>query len=158
MVQWCFRNQSNIFNLAFREIFRWSSVKNVFLEILQNSEENTFTRVSFLIKVQASGTKPWYRCFPVNFAKFLRTPFIIEHLWRLLLEYAPVVSIAKLKFLLKSGSHIPKILFYLLQWKPFHKMMKNAFFFILKFLFILKILQFLSWLFGHVEKTAWLES
>ena len=24
----------------------------------------------------------WHRCFPVNFAKFLRTPFIIiEHLW-----------------------------------------------------------------------------
>ena len=23
----------------------------------------------------------WYRCFPVNFAKFLITPFIIEHLW-----------------------------------------------------------------------------
>ena len=27
----------------------------------------------------------WYRCFPVNFLKFLRTPFIIEHLSRLLL-------------------------------------------------------------------------
>ena len=22
----------------------------------------------------------WHRCFPVNFAKFLRTPFVIEHL------------------------------------------------------------------------------
>ena len=27
----------------------------------------------------------WHRCFPVNFEKFLRTPFIIEHLWWLLL-------------------------------------------------------------------------
>ena len=27
----------------------------------------------------------WHRCFPVNFVKFLRTPFFIEHLWRLLL-------------------------------------------------------------------------
>ena len=27
----------------------------------------------------------WHRCFPVNFAKFLGTPFIIEHLWWLLL-------------------------------------------------------------------------
>ena len=26
------------------------------------------------------------RCFPVNFAKFLRTPFFLEHLWWLLLE------------------------------------------------------------------------
>ena len=23
----------------------------------------------------------WHRCFPVNFVKFLRTPFFIEHLW-----------------------------------------------------------------------------
>ena len=28
----------------------------------------------------------WYRCFPVNFVKFLRTPFVIEHLRWLLLE------------------------------------------------------------------------
>ena len=27
----------------------------------------------------------WRRCFLVNFAKFLRTPFIVEHLWWLLL-------------------------------------------------------------------------
>ena len=28
----------------------------------------------------------WHRCFPMNYAKFLKTPFIIEHLWWLLLE------------------------------------------------------------------------
>ena len=27
----------------------------------------------------------WYRCFPVNFAEFLRTPFLMEHLLWLLL-------------------------------------------------------------------------
>ena len=37
------------------------------------------------------------------------------------------------------------------------KMMKNAFYFILKALFVLKIFKLLSWVFGHVEKTAWLE-
>ena len=37
------------------------------------------------------------------------------------------------------------------------KMMKNAFYFILKALFVLKIFKFLLWLFGHVEKMAWLE-
>ena len=26
----------------------------------------------------------WHRCFPVNFVKFLRTAFFIEHLWWLL--------------------------------------------------------------------------
>ena len=47
--------------------------KKVFLEISQNSQENTFARVSFLVKLQ------------VNFAKFLRTPFFAEHLrWQLL--------------------------------------------------------------------------
>ena len=35
--------------------------------------------------------------------------------------------------------------------------MKNAFYFIIKALFVLKIFKYLSWLFGHVEKTTWLE-
>ena len=29
----------------------------------------------------------WHKCFPVNLAKFLRTPFFTEHLWWLLLWY-----------------------------------------------------------------------
>ena len=33
--------------------------------------------------------------------------------------------------------------------------MKNAFYFILKVLLVLKIFKFLSWLFGHVQK--WLD-
>ena len=66
------------------------SVKKLFLEILQNSQENTCARASFLIRLQvASATllkkRPWHRCFPVNFAEFLRTPFFTEHLWWLLL-------------------------------------------------------------------------
>ena len=36
-------------------------------------------------------------------------------------------------------------------------LMKIAFYFILKALSVLKIFKFLSWVFGHVEKTAWLE-
>ena len=35
--------------------------------------------------------------------------------------------------------------------------LKNAFCFISKALFVLKIFKFLSWLSGYVEKTAWLE-
>ena len=45
------------------------SVKKLFLEIAQNSQENTFARV-FLSKKRL-----WYKCFPVNFAQFLRTAF-----------------------------------------------------------------------------------
>ena len=33
--------------------------------------------------------------------------------------------------------------------------MKNAFYFILKALFVLKIFKFLSWLFASVEETTW---
>ena len=29
----------------------------------------------------------WHKCFPVNFVKFLRTPFFIEHLRCLLLNH-----------------------------------------------------------------------
>ena len=35
--------------------------------------------------------------------------------------------------------------------------MKNAFYFILKGLFVFKIFKLLSWLFGHVGKITWLE-
>ena len=36
--------------------------------------------------------------------------------------------------------------------------MKNDFYFILKAFFVLKIFKFLSWLFGDVGKTTWLET
>ena len=57
------------------------SVKKLFLEISQNSQENICTRVSFSIKKRLC-----HRCFPVNFEKFLRTSFFIEHLCSLLLK------------------------------------------------------------------------
>ena len=37
------------------------------------------------------------------------------------------------------------------------KMMKNTFYFILKALPVFKIFEFLPWLFGHAEKTTWIE-
>ena len=63
----------------------------MFLEILQNSQENTCARVSFLIKLQARPAtllkkRLWHRCFPVNFAKFLRKPFLQNTSERLLLD------------------------------------------------------------------------
>ena len=65
------------------------SVRKVFLEICQNPLENTCARNSFLIKLHAQALLKkslWHRCFPVNFAKFLRTPFFTEHLRWLLLS------------------------------------------------------------------------
>ena len=86
-------------------VFQRCSVKKVFLEISQNSQENTCTRVFFLMKLQASKfllflvfllltlrpatllkKRLWRRCFPVNSAKFLRTLFFTEHLRWLLLS------------------------------------------------------------------------
>ena len=55
--------------------------KKVFLEISQNSRENTFARVSLLKK------RLWHTCLPVNFAKFLRTPFLQNFSGRLLLGF-----------------------------------------------------------------------
>ena len=52
----------------------------MFLEILQNSEENACARVSLLKK------RLWYRCFPVNFVKLQRTAFLQNISERLLLK------------------------------------------------------------------------
>ena len=39
-----------------------------------------------------------HKCFPVEFAKFLITPFITEHLWRLLLVIVITVSISVYRY------------------------------------------------------------
>ena len=58
---------------------------------------------------------------------------------------------------LKSDSHLPKKNCFNCFTESPLKMTKNAFYFILKGLFVLKIFKCLSRLFGHVRKTAWLE-
>ena len=58
---------------------------------------------------------------------------------------------------LKLDSDFPKKFCFICFIESSFKMMKNAFYLILKALLVLKILKFLSWLFGHVEKTVWLE-
>ena len=56
--------------------------KKMFLKISQNSQENTYVSL-FLNRV--AGQRLWHRYFPVNFAKFLRTPFLQNTSGRLLL-------------------------------------------------------------------------
>ena len=56
------------------------SIKKVFLKISQNSQENTWARVSFLTELQAEACnfikeKTLAQVFSCEFAKFLRTPF-----------------------------------------------------------------------------------
>ena len=59
--------------------------------------------------------------------------------------------------LLKSDSHLLKKMCVSGLIESPLIMMKNALYFILKSLFLLKIFKFLSRLFGHAGKTAWLE-
>ena len=66
-------------------------VKKVFLEISPSSQENNCARTSFnkvtgLRLTTLLRKRLWHKCFSVNFVKFLRTPFYIEHLWWLLLK------------------------------------------------------------------------
>ena len=86
----------------------------MFLKISQNSQENTCPRVSFLIKLQTLLRKrPWHRRFPVNFTKFLRTSFFIEHLWWLLLDLLRQIfkdiNISILRFIDSYGFHREKV-------------------------------------------------
>ena len=68
--------------------------KHLFGDILQNRVVKIFAKFTeqhlcwslFLIKLQPSGLelflkkKLQHRCFPLNFVKFIRTPFFTEHL------------------------------------------------------------------------------
>ena len=71
-------------------VVRRCSVKKVFIEMSENSQENTCARVSFLIKLPARletllKKRLWQSRFPVNFEKFLRTPFLQNTPERLIL-------------------------------------------------------------------------
>ena len=66
--------------------------KKVFLKISQNSQGNTCVGVSFFNKVAGLSLvtllkkRLQHRCFPMNLAKFLRTPFSQNAFGRLLLD------------------------------------------------------------------------
>ena len=76
--------------------------KKAFLEILQNSQENTCARAPFLKRGL------WHRCFPVNFVKFLKMPFSIEHLWWMLLL---ILKLSSLKHRSRHRTSYKKELF-----------------------------------------------
>ena len=61
--------------------------KNVLSKISQYSQENTCARVSFCLRSATLLTKRfWHKFSPVNFAKFLGTPFLQDTSRRLLLQ------------------------------------------------------------------------
>ena len=103
-------------------LFLWlalnrSSRPEVFCKksVIWNFEKfaGTCARDSFLIKLQALGCsfillkkRPWYRFFPVNFAKFLRISFFTERLWWPLLS--KYIVCLKFHFSLHWKRTVPK--------------------------------------------------
>ena len=77
-------------SISFGSSHQSCSVEKVFLESLQNPQKTTCGRVPF---IKVANLKPatllkkrlWHRPFPVNFVKYIRTPYFTEHLWWLLL-------------------------------------------------------------------------
>ena len=64
--------------LQFKTSHRSFSVKKVFLVISQNSQKNTCAKVFFSLGLRLATLFKkwlWYKCFPVNLVKFLRTHF-----------------------------------------------------------------------------------
>ena len=72
-------NKRTVSFINLKAVVQRSSLKKVFLEILQNLQGSICARVSFLKK------RLWHRCFLVNFVKFLRKPYCIKDLRWLLL-------------------------------------------------------------------------
>ena len=77
----------------------------LFIKILQDIQENTSAGSSYLIKllkIPATLLKKRvrHRCFPINFAKFLRTAFLQSTSEQLLLEFYAL----KLKSKIKKGN------------------------------------------------------
>ena len=64
--------------------YQWYSIKKLFLNISQNSQENTCAKASFLIKLPEACSsikmRLWQRCFSVNFYGIFKNIFFTEHL------------------------------------------------------------------------------
>ena len=67
------------------------------------------------------------------------------------------MDLHKSGMILRSGLSPSKKICFICLNESSLKIKKNALYFILKDLFVLKIFKFLSWLFGRIEKTAWFE-
>ena len=70
---WCFYDRFFYRSHSFTRIHRKYSVRKSVCKI----HRKIAVPECFLIKLQATILKkrPWHRCFPVNFSKYLRTPF-----------------------------------------------------------------------------------
>ena len=65
-----------------------------------------FNKLAGLSPATLLKKRPWHNCCPMNFPKFLRTPFLTQHLWWLLLEVQN--SLLKIDFHVFTISDIVK--------------------------------------------------
>ena len=70
----------------------------MFLEVSQNSQENTYTRVSFLIKLQLlacnlSKTGTLAQVFSCEFCEIIKNTFLKKHLWTTASDFSMMVVI-----------------------------------------------------------------
>ena len=89
------KNYAEIFLIFFRTFislfsFVYFVIEAATIGVLRNFTKFTgkhlrqrlfFNKVAGLRPATLLKKRFWHRCFPVNFVKFLRTPFFTEHLW-----------------------------------------------------------------------------
>ena len=114
--KWTYVKQENDIGVTSDAVVRRCSVKNVFLKISQNPQESTCPTVPFSgFRPQASNfikKRLSHRCFPKNFANFLRTSIFIECLPWLLFTYTGRIFISRYYYrtwMLKNESLYNKI-------------------------------------------------
>ena len=96
---------SNIYHYikAWKSIMNRCSIKKLFLKISQYSQESACVGVSSLMKMQTFSPAALFkkrlrhRCFPVNYAKFLRIP-VLENISQRLFQRFPTNKIKKKTF------------------------------------------------------------
>ena len=95
--------QKDKFLKGIETVAKRCTVKKVFLEISQNLQETTCARVSISMKKRL-----WHRSFPVKFAKFLRMPFLTEHLQWMLLRAPNFISVPRLCTIQNTSNSLAK--------------------------------------------------
>ena len=75
------------------EVFYKQSVLRNFAKFTEKHlcQSLFFNKVAGLRPAALLKKRLWHRCIPVNIARFLRTPFLTEHLWWLLLRLLEVL-------------------------------------------------------------------
>ena len=83
---------SEIFKSALADL-KMAKRKKVF-KFSQNSQENTYARVSFLIKLQVLGKDTLAQAFSCNFCEIFKNTSSYSHLWWLLLTVKQTLKIS----------------------------------------------------------------